>query len=147
MEAKAARLGLGLAYVPEELITDDLAQGTLIRVLQRYSQRLEGSYLYYPHRNVSPALRAVIDTLRIARLPAGSRQPVAAGDWRCARHFHSFPTQATQARLMPLAEHKLLLCTVLQRPSRGPAVALSSGDCWGTDRDIYPAALPTASLA
>ncbi len=67
MEAKAARLGLGLAYVPEELITDD-QPGTLIRVLQRYSQRLEGSYLYYPHRNVSPALRAVIDTLRIAEV-------------------------------------------------------------------------------
>nr|VXZ85499.1 Uncharacterised protein [Klebsiella pneumoniae] len=29
MEAKAARLGLGLAYVPEELITDDLAQAHL----------------------------------------------------------------------------------------------------------------------
>ena len=40
-------------------------RGTLIRVLQRYSQRLEGSFLYYPHRNVSPALRAVIDTLRM----------------------------------------------------------------------------------
>ncbi|MEI4895512.1 hypothetical protein, partial [Klebsiella pneumoniae] len=24
-----------------------------------------GSFLYYPHRNVSPALRAVIDTLRM----------------------------------------------------------------------------------
>jgi DNA-binding transcriptional LysR family regulator len=65
MEAKAAALGLGLAYVPEELVSEDLEQGKLIRVLQRYSQRLEGSFLYYPHRNVSPALRAVIDTLRI----------------------------------------------------------------------------------
>lgn len=65
MEAEAARLGLGLAYVPEELIADDLEQGTLVRVLQRYSLRLEGSFLYYPHRNVSPALRAVIDTLKI----------------------------------------------------------------------------------
>ncbi|EPX2119676.1 LysR substrate-binding domain-containing protein, partial [Escherichia coli] len=65
MEAKAARLGLGLAYVPEELVSDDIEQGALIRVLQCYSQRLEGSYIYYPHRNVSPALRAVIDTLRI----------------------------------------------------------------------------------
>ena len=65
MEAKAARLGLGLAYVPEELVRDDLERGTLVRVLQRYSLRLEGSFLYYPHRNVSPALRAVIDTLRI----------------------------------------------------------------------------------
>lgn len=65
MEAKAARLGLGLAYVPEELVHDDLAAGTLIRVMPRYSLQLEASYLYYPHRNVSPALRAVIDTLKI----------------------------------------------------------------------------------
>lgn len=65
MEAEAARLGLGLAYVPEELVADDLEHGTLIRVLQRYSQRLVGSFLYYPHRNVSPALRVVIDTLKV----------------------------------------------------------------------------------
>ncbi|MFJ2975353.1 LysR family transcriptional regulator [Kluyvera sp. NPDC087067] len=65
MEAEAARLGLGLAYVPVELVTDDLERGALIRVLQRYSLRMEGLFLYYPHRNVSPALRAVIDTLKI----------------------------------------------------------------------------------
>ncbi|KQN53490.1 LysR family transcriptional regulator [Erwinia sp. Leaf53] len=65
MEANAARLGLGLAYVPEELVVDDLQSGTLIRVLQRYSQRLEGSFIYYPHRNVSPALRVVIDLLKV----------------------------------------------------------------------------------
>lgn len=65
MEAEAARLGLGLAYVPEELVAHDLERGRLIRVLQPHSQRLEGSFLYYPHRNVSPALRLVIDTLRI----------------------------------------------------------------------------------
>jgi len=65
MEAEAARQDLGLAYVPVELIADDLAQGRLIRVLQRYSQRLEGSFIYYPHRNVSPALRVVIDTLKL----------------------------------------------------------------------------------
>ena len=65
MEAEAARLGLGLAYVPVELVADDLERGTLIRVLQRYSLRMDGLFLYYPHRNVSPALRAVIDTLKI----------------------------------------------------------------------------------
>ncbi|EKF0301992.1 LysR family transcriptional regulator, partial [Escherichia coli] len=27
--------------------------------------RMEGLFLYYPHRNVSPALRMVIDTLKI----------------------------------------------------------------------------------
>ncbi|WP_230352247.1 LysR family transcriptional regulator [Lelliottia sp. WAP21] len=65
MEAEAARKGLGLAYVPEELIADDIEAGRLIRVLQRFSLRLDGSFLYYPHRNVSPALRVVIDTLKI----------------------------------------------------------------------------------
>nr|WP_235204896.1 LysR substrate-binding domain-containing protein [Pectobacterium brasiliense] len=65
MEAEAARQGLGLAYVPEELVREDLERGTLIRVLTRYSHRLAELHLYYPHRNVSPALRMVIDTLRI----------------------------------------------------------------------------------
>jgi DNA-binding transcriptional LysR family regulator len=65
MEAEAARLGLGLAYVPVELVAHDLESGKLIRVLQRYSLRMEGLFLYYPHRNVSPALRMVIDTLKI----------------------------------------------------------------------------------
>ena len=65
MEAEAARLGLGLAYIPVELVADDLGRGALIRVFQRYSLRMEGLFLYYPHRNVSPALRVVIDTLKI----------------------------------------------------------------------------------
>ncbi|EQA4050715.1 LysR family transcriptional regulator, partial [Enterobacter kobei] len=30
-----------------------------------YPWRFNGLYLYYPHRNVSPALRAVIDTLKM----------------------------------------------------------------------------------
>jgi Transcriptional regulator len=66
MEAEAARLGLGLAYVPEELVAEDLELGTLIRALKMYSQRFAGFYLYYPHRNVSPALRMVIETLKIS---------------------------------------------------------------------------------
>lgn len=65
MEAAAARLGLGIAYVPEELVVEDLEQGRLIRVLTPYSHRLAGLYLYYPHRNVSPALRRVVDMLKL----------------------------------------------------------------------------------
>jgi DNA-binding transcriptional LysR family regulator len=65
MEAAAVRLGLGLAYVPEELVAEDLERGNLIRVLKLYSHRLAGLHLYYPHRNVSPALRRVVDALRI----------------------------------------------------------------------------------
>lgn len=64
MEAAAARLGAGIAYVPEELVSDDIASGRLIRVLRPYSERLSGFFLYYPHRNISPALRRVVDTLR-----------------------------------------------------------------------------------
>ena len=65
MEAEAARLGLGLAYIPVELVADDLERGALIRVLQRYRLRMEGLFLYYPQPNVSPAVRVVIDTLKI----------------------------------------------------------------------------------
>ncbi|WP_336988011.1 LysR family transcriptional regulator [Aeromonas hydrophila] len=65
MEAAAAKMGLGLAYVPEELVSDELERGTLIQVLKPYAHRLAGQYLYYPHRNVSPALRVVIDALKL----------------------------------------------------------------------------------
>ena len=63
--SNAAKMGLGLAYVPEELVSDELERSTLIQVLKPYSHRLAGLYLYYPHRNVSPALRVVIDALKL----------------------------------------------------------------------------------
>ncbi len=65
METEAARRGLGVAYVPLDLVADDIASGRLIRVLPTYSDRLPALYLYYPHRNISPALKAVADTLRV----------------------------------------------------------------------------------
>ncbi|ESK48170.1 hypothetical protein P255_02813 [Acinetobacter brisouii CIP 110357] len=65
MEVAAARMGLGLAYVPKELVTEDLDQGNLIQVLKPFSHHYEGLFLYYPHRNVSPALRMVVNTLKI----------------------------------------------------------------------------------
>jgi len=65
MEVAAAKSGLGLAYVPESLVAEELELGTLICVLKSYIHSFSGLYLYYPHRNVSPALRMVIDTLKI----------------------------------------------------------------------------------
>lgn len=81
MEAAAARLSLRLAYVPVELVADDLEHDKLIRVLQRYSLRMERLFLYYPHRNVSPALRMVIDTLKICSLAmtASSQCKIVSG--------------------------------------------------------------------
>ena len=65
LEVAAAKAGLGAAYVPVDLVADELESGRLIRVLQAYSHTFSGWHLYYPHRNVSPALRLVIDTLKM----------------------------------------------------------------------------------
>ena len=64
MEVAAVRRGLGLAYVPLDLVADDLKAGELIRVLPQYGALLPPSYLYYPHRNVPAALKTVVEALR-----------------------------------------------------------------------------------
>lgn len=62
----AVRLGLAIAYIPEDMVEDDLRRGDLIKVLDEYSIQFSGYHLYYPHRRQqSPALRLVIDTLRL----------------------------------------------------------------------------------
>jgi len=43
--------GVGLAYLPEDLIEDALAQGDLIRVLEDWCEPFDGYYLYYPNRS------------------------------------------------------------------------------------------------
>lgn len=58
--------GLGLAYLPESLVKNELATGELIAVLQAFCPSLPALYLYYPHHNVSPALRVVIESLKIS---------------------------------------------------------------------------------
>ena len=64
--ADAVRLGLGIAYIPEDMVEDDLRSGRLVKVLDDYSIQFSGYHLYYPHRRQqSPALRLVIDTLRL----------------------------------------------------------------------------------
>ena len=39
--------------------------GKLIHILREFSHTLNGFDLYYPHHNVSPALRAIIDALKL----------------------------------------------------------------------------------
>ncbi len=60
----AALHGLGIAYLPKDLVQNELASGTLIKLFGELGQKLPALYLYYPHRNVSPALRVVIDALK-----------------------------------------------------------------------------------
>ncbi|GHC51349.1 LysR family transcriptional regulator [Neogemmobacter tilapiae] len=57
--------GLGLGYVPEDVVAEDLHRGRLVQVLDDWSPRFTGYHLYYPSRRQnSAALSLVINTLR-----------------------------------------------------------------------------------
>nr|WP_234016647.1 LysR family transcriptional regulator [Pseudomonas palleroniana] len=64
---EAAMDGIGIAFVPEHLVLDALADGRLERVLDDWCPSMPGLCLYYSgHRHVSVALRALINALRRA---------------------------------------------------------------------------------
>ncbi|QII30481.1 MULTISPECIES: LysR family transcriptional regulator [Stenotrophomonas] len=57
----AAIDGIGIAFVPEHLAAEGLADGRLERLLYDWCPEFPGLSLYYPgHRHVPPALRALI---------------------------------------------------------------------------------------
>jgi DNA-binding transcriptional LysR family regulator len=61
----AARQGLGLAHVMEDVVREDLAGGALLRVLEDWCPPFPGFYLYYPSRAQMPLkLRVLIDFLQ-----------------------------------------------------------------------------------
>jgi DNA-binding transcriptional LysR family regulator len=62
----AALDGAGLAWVAEDRISDHLASGALLRVLEDWCPPFPGFFLYYPSRRQQPAaLAALVDTLRL----------------------------------------------------------------------------------
>ncbi len=62
---RAALAGFGLAYLPEDMVLDDVVQGRLVRVLDDWCETFPGYHVYYPsRRQASPALKLVIDALR-----------------------------------------------------------------------------------
>jgi DNA-binding transcriptional LysR family regulator len=72
LAVRAAVDGLGIAYTIEALAEPFLRSGQLVRVLEDWSPRLEGLFLYYPgHRQVPATLRALIDMIRCARSKPG----------------------------------------------------------------------------
>lgn len=61
----AAVKGLGVAYVPEDLVATELSAGTLITLLEDWTPPFPGYYLYYPSRHQNaPAFRVIVDALR-----------------------------------------------------------------------------------
>jgi DNA-binding transcriptional LysR family regulator len=64
----AAVSGLGVAYLPESLVTAPLAAGELVQILDEWSPMFSGYYLYYPSRRQhSPAFTIVVEALRHQR--------------------------------------------------------------------------------
>jgi DNA-binding transcriptional LysR family regulator len=65
MMRNAALEGLGLAYLPEDVVEAALRKGQLVRVLEDWCPPLPGYHLYYTsRRQPSPAFALVVDTLR-----------------------------------------------------------------------------------
>ncbi len=58
--------GVGVAFLLEDQVTGYLASGRLVRVLEDWCPPFDGFFLYYPsRRHQSPALQALVETLRI----------------------------------------------------------------------------------
>ena len=75
---QAARDGAGMAYLPEDYIRADMAEGRLVRVLADWCPPFPGYYLYYPsRRQLSPAMSVLIEALRSrSRLALEGTPPV-----------------------------------------------------------------------
>lgn len=65
MIVRAAVAGFGLAFVMEDLVTEHLAKGQLVTVLEDWCAPFAGYYLYYPSRRQPMAAFALlVDALR-----------------------------------------------------------------------------------
>ncbi|MGE6916985.1 LysR family transcriptional regulator [Achromobacter kerstersii] len=65
-EVRAAVDGIGIGSVPETYVTELLAAGKLVRLLEDWCPTIPGFMLYYPRqRRVSSALRAFIDMAKV----------------------------------------------------------------------------------
>ena len=62
MMAQSSRAGMGLAYVGEWIVADDIASGRLVEVLSEWTPSYPGYCLYYPgRRHMAASLRAFVD--------------------------------------------------------------------------------------
>ena len=74
----AALDGIGLAYVPEELVAPYLADGRLREILPDWCPRFQGFHLYYPNRRqASPEFSDFVEAFRRPAMPGlfESEQP------------------------------------------------------------------------
>jgi len=89
--------GAGLAYLLYDYIASDVAQGRLVPVLEDWTPRLSGFFLYYSSRKqVAPALRALIDFLRAEAKQRGVGANVTPSS-RIARNYVLLPRESQKA--------------------------------------------------
>ncbi|MGY4158095.1 hypothetical protein ACVINW_003937 [Bradyrhizobium sp. USDA 4461] len=61
----AAVQGFGIAYVPEDMVVPQIRSGELVVVLDDWSPKFEGYYIYYPtSRQNSATFKVIVDALR-----------------------------------------------------------------------------------
>lgn len=61
----AAVNGYGIAYLPENIVADQIKSGVLAVVLDDWSPLFDGYFIYYPSkRQNSPAFKLIVDALR-----------------------------------------------------------------------------------
>ncbi|MBR0825956.1 LysR family transcriptional regulator [Bradyrhizobium manausense] len=64
-QLEAVLNGYGIAYVPENLVEDYIKAGTVVQMLDDWSPKFDGYYIYYPgKRQNSPAFKVIVDALR-----------------------------------------------------------------------------------
>jgi DNA-binding transcriptional LysR family regulator len=64
LQLDSALAGLGLGYLPEDVVKDHLAAGRLVRVLADWSAPMSGYHLYYPsRRQPTPAFSLLVAAL------------------------------------------------------------------------------------
>ena len=67
----AAVRGAGIAFVYEDFARQEMAAGSLVRILEQYSATDDAFHIYYPHRSQMPGkLRAFVDFMQDANRPA-----------------------------------------------------------------------------
>ena len=65
LRVDAVLAGLGLAFLPEDVVQPYVSQGKLKRVLEDWCPPFPGYHIYYPsRRQSSPAFALLVDTLR-----------------------------------------------------------------------------------
>ncbi|WP_224369431.1 LysR family transcriptional regulator [Hyalangium versicolor] len=83
LRVSLAEEGLGLAYVVEPTVAEQLRTGRLQRVLEDYAPTVPGFFLYFPSRaQRSPALRLFVDAARELAARSVGAVPRGAGKSR-----------------------------------------------------------------